>query len=609
MPSMSTSLFTRLQSALGADDLASLLLPIVQHPTGLSTSGYPFLDREAWEQFRDGIPHILAMGHRTLGACAKIRAIAEVDTGEDSENIVRSCKVIDQIVFTAAITAPPSLWLARHLLGCYKSLGLLDRLLAGQAIYPEDCQVEWQGETQVLAAAELETDFLFFLSLGFVEQYNDSFRIAGHPRARRIFEAVEPVVQSGDPARTWMRLFSGDVLGADDKEELLSLGFGASPRKTVSQTHWLPTLAEIELGYRLVPVVIGMRAAGITDDMKEGRELNGSDLSPTSAVCGAGALEILTAAGWCEREGESYKVTRIGERGLGRGPGPFGIIHTYHPYMTQAIEILRNDKGTIWVERGENVAASQDANRGTFLRANKALDSFIKNTDFELKVFIEHAIGRGEATRQRYERSAGQQIRFVGADLEDAAIDAAMEEQAAGNLPDNMVFVRQADIGKPDVLLAAMKKAGIDPQGAVMVVGNGFHEIRNQTDESMKEVFRGYCDAGVILLFTEENALAIDDIRQTAWNTYHAAFKYVHEKSGQGLRPAHPRAGVRLGRGLRAAWSECAQSGGYYRADAYCERTRTIYPYPPKSGINPSISVNHFFVPQALADKLGISDD
>jgi len=124
----------------------------------------------------------------------------------------------------------------------------------------------------------------------------------------------------------------------------------------------------------------------------------------------------------------------------------------------------------------------------------------------------------------------------------------------------------------------------------------------------MKEVFRGYCDAGIILLFTEENALAIDDIRQTAWNTYHAAFKYVHEKSGQGLRPANPRIGVRLGRGLRAAWSECAQAGGYVRAENYCEKTRTIYPYTPKNGINPSISVNHFFVPRDIAAELGMSE-
>lgn len=605
---MSTAILSKLRSALGNDELASRLLPIVIQTTGISSSGFPYLERSAWEQFRDQIPHILGMGQRTLEANTAIRKALGNENHEESENILRACKVVDQIVSTAAVTAPPSLWLARHLLGCYKSLGLLDRLLEGKAIYPDDCKIAREGAEQPLSGAELGIDFLFFLSLGFVEQYDDSYRIAGHPRVRRIFESVAPIAAATDPAQTWLRLFAGESLTPSEQEVLLDLGFGVAQRTSLVQDHWLPTLSEIELGYRLVPVVIGMRAAGITEGLREGKELTSGDLSKSSPMCAAGALSILTAAGWCKRNGENYKVTKSGERGFLRGPGPFGIIHTYHPYMTKAAELLDSASTSVWVERGENVAASQDANRGTFLRANNALDRFMEETGFPLGVFIEHAIGRGEATRQRYERSANAHIRFVGADLEDAAIDAAIEEQTAGNLPDNMVFVRQADIGKPELLLTAMADAGIDSQGAVMIVGNGFHEIRNQTDESMKEVFRGYCDAGILLLFTEENALAIDDIRQTAWNTYHAAFKYVHEKSGQGLRPADPRQGVRLGRGLRAAWSECAQAGGYVRAESYCEKTRTIYPYTPTNGINPSISVNHFFVPRDIALALGIAE-
>ncbi|MBL4635423.1 MAG: hypothetical protein JKY56_16300 [Kofleriaceae bacterium] len=605
---MSTTIISTLEDALSQNEFACRLLPILCQTTGLSSSGYPYLQRPAWEEFRDSIPHILSMGERTFAACAAVRDALPEEESAEKENILRACKVVDQIVGTAAITAPPGLWLARHLLGCYKSLGILDRLLQGQAIYPENCSVTIARVEKKLCADELNTDFLFFLSLGFVEQYDESYRIAGHPRVRRIFESILPQPQSPDPARSWLRLFQGKELETSEKEELLEIGFGVGTREGDQQSHWLPTLFEIELGFRLVPLVIAMRAAGLSEQIQQGQELTATELSKASPVCATGALEILTAAGWCERNGDSYKVTRLGERGLTKGPGPFGIIHTYHPYMTQAAELLLDGSDSVWVERGENVAASQDANRGTFERANNALDLFTKNTDFHLGVFIEHAIGKGEATRQRYERCGDKEIQYVGADLEDAAIDAALEEQTAGHLPPDMLFVRRADIGKPALLLEAMSKAGIDPRGAVMVVGNGFHEIRNQTDESMKQVFKGYCDAGILLLFTEENALAIDDIRQTAWNTYHAAFKYVHEKSGQGLRPALPRAGVRLGRGLRAAWSECAEGGGYFRADTYCERTRTIYPYPPKNGINPSISVNHFFVPMTLAKTLGICD-
>ena len=600
---MSDAQIQTIRAALADNALAGRLLPILCHATGTSSSGYPFLDRRAWEQFRDGIPHVLGMGLATLGANTQICEALGADKSEFAENIRRASKVVEQIVFTATVTAPPSLWLARHLLGSYSELGLLTRLLAGQAIYPEDCR---EAAGTALSARELNTDMLFFLSLGLVEEYDGSYRIAGHPRARRIFESVEAVPLQQDPAKTWMRLFQGESLPADDAETLLQLGFSVTARRSLEQNHWLPTLAEIELGYRLVPVVLGLRAAGRTSGVACGDELTGADLSSESPVCGTSALEILTASGWCERQGEGYRVTRIGERGFARAPGPFGIIHTYHPYMTQAKEILRDDRGEVWVQRGDNVAASQDANKNTFVRANASLDSFIANTGFSMQVFIEHAIGKGEATRQRFAISGEDDLHYVGADLEDAAIDSAIEEQKKGHLPANMRFVRNADIGNPQILLDALRELKLPSRGAVMMVGNGFHEIRNQSDESMEQVFRGYCDAGIILLFTEENALSIDDIRQTAWNTYHAAFKYVHEKSGQGLRPAQARGHVRLGEGLRAAWSECALAGGYRRLNSYCGRTRTIYPYPPKSGVNPSISVNHFLVPESIASEMGL---
>ena len=61
-------------------------------------------------------------------------------------------------------------------------------------------------------------------------------------------------------------------------------------------------------------------------------------------------------------------------------PEPFGIIETYHPYMSRATKLLLGGDVRIWVRRGENVAASQDATRGSFLRANDALDRFCQDT-------------------------------------------------------------------------------------------------------------------------------------------------------------------------------------------------------------------------------------
>ena len=120
----------------------------------------------------------------------------------------------------------------------------------------------------------------------------------------------------------------------------------------------------------------------------------------------------------------------------------------------------------------------------------------------------------------------------------------------------------------------------------------------------MTAVFRAYADAGIVLLFTEESALAIDDLIETAWNTYHAGFRYVHERSGQHLRPAEARAPGALEDQLATSWAECAARGGYVRLERYCKRGRTIHPYPPASGQNPAVSVTQFLVPAGLAARL-----
>ena len=57
----------------------------------------------------------------------------------------------------------------------------------------------------------------------------------------------------------------------------------------------------------------------------------------------------------------------------------------------------------------------------------------------------------------------------------------------------------------------------------------------------MIQVFKQYCDAGIVLIFTEESGLSDEDLLATGWNTYHSGLRYVHELSGQGLRLAVDR--------------------------------------------------------------------
>lgn len=538
---------------------------LVASPTSSTSAGYPYLAPAAFRTLRDRVPLLFGMGGRVLDVLERLQP--ELDA-----NGVRAARVIRQVVRTAAITAPPDLWLLHHLVGIAARFGIPQRLLADEAVYPDDVPGVVPHQLRIL--------FDFLEARGVVEPWDDGVRLAGHPRARAVFEGADPGLEPGR-VEAWRAALAG---GPQPVVAPLT------PRTDPHQTHWIATADEVRIGFELVPLVLALRGEGRTD-------VGPGDRLDLSGVEAGGP--ILEAAGWTQ----GGRVTELGARGLRRGPGPFGIIASYWPYLAAADALFRGEPTPSWVRRTENVAASQDANRATFARAHDQLDRFCEDTGFRYDVFIEHAVGKGEATRIRAARS-DEPIAFFGADLEDAAIGAAAAERDAGRLPTNMRFIRGADIGDPARVVDAVRAAGHATEGAVMMVGNGFHEVRGQTDARMAEVFAGYARAGILLIFTEENALASDDLRSTAWNTYHAGFRYVHALSGQGLRPATRRPPTRSGHLLPTAWAECAERGGYLRAEAYCVRSRTIFPAPNPDGHNPSISVTHFLVPPALAHLL-----
>jgi len=590
------------------DPVARRLAALCETQSGVSSAGFPFLAQAAWETFRDEVAHLFGQGQRVLDACdgldQGLAATAADPTALD--NARRVLQVVRQVTLTAAITAPPDLWLMRNVIANLAALGLTRRLLAGDAITPGRCA----AAGTMLDARELEVDLTLLHARGLVESYDGAFRVAGHPRARQTLEQCGALAERRPFSCTalWQRAFAGEALTSGEAEVLAGLGERPPRRTDERQNHWIATAEEVEIGWLLLPVVLALRATDRTQGMQEGASFDGASLASAHPALGESALRILDTAGWTRAAGAGRaRVTTLGARGFSRGSGPFGIVETYHPYLTHGIEILRGEQSRAWVHRGANVAASQDANSASFERAHDALDAFCRDTGFGYGVFVEHACGRGEATRLRWKRSGEAPIAWFGADLEDDAIDAALEEQRSGRLPPSMRFVRRADIGRPELLVAALHEAGAEPEGAVMMVGNGFHEVREQSDARMTEVFAGYERAGLLLLFTEENALSAEDLRATAWNTYHAGFRWVHEKSGQGLRPGSARAPRHGGHTLRAAWDECAKRAGYVRADKWCSRARTIYPTALPDGHNPAVSVNHFFVPARVAARLGIT--
>jgi hypothetical protein len=564
------------------------LVQIVTGPTSTTSAGFPYLCQSSFVTLVEEVPHLFRDGVRLLEWLSELGQVVERMhdlSNEERGSLARASKVLHNVVFTAAITAPPDLWLLRQVLQAHHQLGLLERWRAGEALSPELLEGE-----DALRERQLRIDAHLLLSRGYLVEDESGFRASQRWQTEEILAPwpdLPPVYSKG-----FVERLSAYLRGEGGENEGALADFLRPVGVTSSRGGWVATRQHVGLGFRLLPLVLALRVTGGSRVLLQGGTL--ADVAP----CAGAALGLLEEAGLLA----AGRLTRLGERVLAKGPGPFGIIQAYEPYMLQLEGLLRGTVTTAHVNRAGNVAASQDANRQTFELANDALDAFARDTGFRFDVFVEHAVGQGEAIRQRFTRD-GERLRYFGADLEDAAIEAAMAQQRAGKLPAAVQWIRRADIGDAGAVIAALQAAGAATDGAVMMVGNGFHEVRAQTNEKMIEVFRRYEEAGLLLVFTEESALSDTDLLATAWNTYHAGFRYVHDMSGQGLRPAtqDPYDPTRL------SWRACAERGGYVRLEKYSSRTRTIFPFPREDGHNPSISVSHFCVPRRIAERLRLS--
>lgn len=567
-----------------------LLWEIVTGETNVSSAGYPYISDRSFRLFIEGVAHLFEDGAAILSwlrvleeelAAARIASV-------DKESVERAVKVLRTVVLTAGVTAPPDLWLLKQVLSTHKKIGTLDWLLAGNALEPDE-----YAEEHGLSLEQLRVDLHFLYARGYLRKGDSNFLISDREPVAKTLGSIGTI---GPELRVDFvpRLIEWFESKGSDRRQLDFLnGWLRIAASDVPTGSWRANHFQIELGYRLLPLVLSLRALEITGSLVEGAALaeHVPALVPEMSL-------VFDHAGLI-RNG---RVSELGARVFRVGPGPFGIIGSYHPYLNQLEALLASKEASVRVRRGDNVAASQDANRKTFKAANDRLDDFCREYGFEYAVFIEHAVGQGEAIRQRFERSGEEKIKYFGADLEDAAIDQAIAQQERGNLPRNMRFIRSADIGEPRHFMRFLEREGVAELQAVMMVGNGFHEIRDQTNERMIEVFRAYREAGFVLIFTEETALSDEALLHTAWNTYHAGFRYVHEMSGQGLRPAWERGDV----GQRWSWRKCATEGGFVVLDEYSYRSRTIYPHKRPQHKNPSISVTYFCVPRRLAGELGI---
>jgi hypothetical protein len=589
---MSTSFLIRAGKVLG--DLThpqrSYLLQILTGRTSLSSSGFPYISERSFRLFLAHVPHLFADGNRLLSWLAKVEKCVEKTkefSQTERESFSRSLQVLRTIIYSAAVCAPPDLWILRHVLSVHSQLGITRLISTGAEINPDEL-----AEKLNLDPKHLSWDFSLLHSRGYLQPTRKGYVIADSNQAIDIFRNITPIpIQFlRDMVDPLLAILTSSRTQRDTNE-LVSffLNYSGPQRKSKG---WFASRYDLQVGYRLVPLVLALHSMKITKKLEEG-----SSLLKVVPRLTPEMTQLLVNAGMIEGKNQ---LTSLGLRVLQRAPGPFGIIHAYTPYMQVLNDKLTCKGSQTWVHRAKNIAASQDANRKTFEMANDCYDQFCKDHNLRWSIFIEHALGQGEATRQRLQREGENYIQYFGADLEDAAIDKAEELQKQNVLPKNMIFIRKADIANPQTVIEAVTHAGFSTQNSVMFVGNGFHEARSQTNQKIVDVFRQYCEAGILIIFTEESALSDYDLVHTGWNTYHAGFRYVHELSGQGLRPVFGT--DRFG---RHSWKICAALGGYAVLSKYCAHTRTIYPFPKKGGYNPPISMTYFCVPDALARSLG----
>lgn len=567
------------------------LIEILAGKTSISSSGYPYISERSFQIFLTHVPHLFMDGERLLRWLGRAEKKLEDSEGlaiAALNSIRNGFKVLKTVVQTAAVCAPSDLWLLRQIFATHQELLSL-------AVFDED---KWRAEADIaqffgFQPLQLHWDFSLLEARGYLDSKVSKARVKLFRRGK--FLQVQKAWRAmGSLPKEW-RCDMAEKLAVSwgkGAEEFLEMPARRASNHPKKRQGWVPTAWEVEVGYRLVPALLALHQLGVLKSVKAGAVWE--EVAPKAEAF----AELLKCAGVIDGQG---RVTQLGERVCERAVGPLGIIHAYHPYTDRLVDLLKtSDRRKVWVDRGKNVAASQNANRKTFELANASLDRFCEDTGFSFNVFVEHALGQGEATRQRYEADRGRAVSYFGADLEEAAIDRAVAAQQKGTLPQAMQFIRRADIGRPELVVDFIRRAGASTEGAVMIVGNGFHEVRGQDDRRIVEIFKGYCDAGMLLIFTEESELSDFDLRCTAWNTYHTGFRYTHQISGQGLRAA-----TALGMGGRLGWSSCVEGAGYVLLKKYSERTRTVYPYALKDRVNPPISMTYFCVPKKLWRALG----
>ena len=185
------------------------------------------------------VPQILGMGDRVWNVLeAMSRAVDGIDEA-DRHHFVQSRRVVQQVLRTAAITAPPSLWLMRHVVGALNEVGVGQRLLAGERIVLTETEHD---------AVELDTDLSFLSVMGVLDRRDGGFSLADQPEAARVLAELVPVPDSvpSDAALHWTAVFQGGDVPAGMDQSLHAVSEALPVRTEIAQAGWLSGMTGLQ---------------------------------------------------------------------------------------------------------------------------------------------------------------------------------------------------------------------------------------------------------------------------------------------------------------------------------------------------------------------------
>jgi len=238
-------------------------------------------------------------------------------SSDQRESIGRALKVLQTIVNTAGITAPCDLWLLRQIISSYTELGLNDVLSSRHWK-----EINAVAQEYKLNLEQFQIDLNFFHSRGLIHLNEGRLKCSDLPQAQDIMQSRTALLPDtkGDWVGGTAAVLSGKSVSEND---LKSCQVFYSLDCSVSEKlGWVPSFYEIEVGYRLVPLVLALRSLDLTLKLQHKVQIRKLCPPITEEM-----LHLLRFAGMLEFDDQ---VSLLGERVFTRGPGPFGIIHAYH---------------------------------------------------------------------------------------------------------------------------------------------------------------------------------------------------------------------------------------------------------------------------------------